>query len=76
MNQAYHGDTFGAVSVGAIPLYHDTFRPMLFSSYTIPYPYAYHHAGGETQAMDETLRSFLYRQPAWLCRCFGKLKAV
>ncbi len=30
MNQAYHGDTIGAVSVGAIPLYHDVFRPMLF----------------------------------------------
>lgn len=55
MNQAYHGDTIGAVSVGAIPLYHDTFLPMLFSSYTIPYPYAYHHAGGEAQAMEETL---------------------
>ncbi|OME87843.1 L-lysine--8-amino-7-oxononanoate transaminase [Paenibacillus sp. FSL A5-0031] len=55
MNQAYHGDTIGAVSVGAIPLYHDTFRPMLFSSYTIPYPYAYRHAGGETQAMEDTL---------------------
>jgi len=55
MNQAYHGDTIGAVSVGAIPLYHDTFRPMLFSSYTIPYPYAYRHAGGEAHAMEDTL---------------------
>lgn len=60
MNQAYHGDTIGAVSVGAIPLYHDTFRPMLFSSYTIPYPYAYRHAGGETQALEETLASLLH----------------
>lgn len=57
MNQAYHGDTIGAVSVGAIPLYHDTFRPMLFSSYTIPYPYAYRHAGGEAQALEDTLAS-------------------
>ncbi|MGO4697936.1 adenosylmethionine--8-amino-7-oxononanoate transaminase [Paenibacillus sp. 2TAB26] len=57
MNQAYHGDTIGAVSVGAIPLYHDTFRPMLFSSYTIPYPYAYRHSGGEAQALEDTLAS-------------------
>jgi len=55
MNQAYHGDTIGAVSVGAIPLYHDVFRPMLFPSYVIPYPYAYRHEGGEREAMEATL---------------------
>lgn len=55
MNQAYHGDTIGAVSVGAIPLYHDVFRPMLFPSHVIPYPYAYRHQGGETKALEATL---------------------
>lgn len=55
MNQAYHGDTIGAVSVGAIPLYHDVFRPMLFPSHVIPYPYAYRHEGGEAQALEATL---------------------
>ncbi|NQX60597.1 adenosylmethionine--8-amino-7-oxononanoate transaminase [Paenibacillus qinlingensis] len=62
MNQAYHGDTVGAVSVGAIPLYHDVFRPMLFPSHVIPYPYAYRYDGGETKAMEDTLtalRNFL-----------------
>jgi len=55
MNQAYHGDTIGAVSVGAIPLYHDVFRPMLFPSHIIPYPYAYRHEGGESGALEATL---------------------
>lgn len=55
MNQAYHGDTIGAVSVGAIPLYHDVFRPMLFPSHVIPYPYSYRHEGGEAEAMEATL---------------------
>jgi lysine--8-amino-7-oxononanoate aminotransferase len=55
MNQAYHGDTIGAVSVGAIPLYHDVFSPMLFPSHVIPYPYAYRHQGGETKALEATL---------------------
>ncbi|HEY2491699.1 MAG TPA: adenosylmethionine--8-amino-7-oxononanoate transaminase [Paenibacillus sp.] len=55
MNQAYHGDTIGAVSVGAIPLYHETFRPMLFPSHVIPYPYAYRHEGGEAEALEATL---------------------
>lgn len=55
MNQAYHGDTIGAVSVGAIPLYHDVFRPMLFPTHVIPYPYVYRHEDGEREAMEATL---------------------
>ncbi len=30
LNDAYHGDTLGAVSVGGIPLFHQTFRGMTF----------------------------------------------
>ncbi|MEK3885116.1 adenosylmethionine--8-amino-7-oxononanoate transaminase [Paenibacillus sp. PL2-23] len=55
MNQAYHGDTIGAVSVGAIPLYHDLFRPMLFPAHVLPYPNAYRHEGGAAGAMEATL---------------------
>ncbi|WP_232242480.1 adenosylmethionine--8-amino-7-oxononanoate transaminase [Paenibacillus sp. GSMTC-2017] len=55
MNQAYHGDTIGAVSVGAIPLYHDVFRPMLFPRHVIPYPHAYRHEGGEAGAKEDTI---------------------
>lgn len=56
MNQAYHGDTIGAVSVGAIPMYHHTFKPLLFQSYTVPYPYAYRHPGGAEAAVEECLQ--------------------
>lgn len=60
MNQAYHGDTIGAVSVGAIPLYHEVYRPMLFPSHVIPYPCAYRHDGGETEVLEATLGSLLH----------------
>lgn len=55
MKEAYHGDTIGAVSVGAIPLYHETFRPLLFPTHSIPYPNAYRHPDGATGAMEQTL---------------------
>jgi adenosylmethionine-8-amino-7-oxononanoate transaminase len=32
---AYHGDTIGAVSVGGIDLFHRTFGPLLFRSFTV-----------------------------------------
>ncbi|WP_241654112.1 adenosylmethionine--8-amino-7-oxononanoate transaminase [Wolbachia endosymbiont of Laodelphax striatellus] len=34
----YHGDTFGAMSVGAKSGFHDTFSNLLFSVLTIPFP--------------------------------------
>lgn len=41
MNNAYHGDTIGAVSVGAIDLYHKAYSKLLFKSYRVDYPYCY-----------------------------------
>ncbi len=38
---AYHGDTLGAVSVGAIEIYHAVFKPLLFDSFQAPAPYCY-----------------------------------
>ncbi|WP_217556780.1 adenosylmethionine--8-amino-7-oxononanoate transaminase [Paenibacillus sp. GbtcB18] len=57
MKEAYHGDTIGAVSVGAIPLYHEVFRPLLFEAHTVPYPDSYRHPGGASGAMSETLET-------------------
>jgi adenosylmethionine---8-amino-7-oxononanoate aminotransferase len=36
---AYHGDTLGAMSVGGIELFHNTFRPLLFDVLRAPSPY-------------------------------------
>lgn len=41
MNHAYHGDTIGAVSVGAIDLYHKAYSKLLFKSHRVNYPYCY-----------------------------------
>ena len=41
LNNAYHGDTIGAVSVGGIDLFHNIFSPLLFKTYKAPSPYCY-----------------------------------
>jgi adenosylmethionine-8-amino-7-oxononanoate aminotransferase len=41
LNNAYHGDTIGAVSVGGIDIFHKTFEPLLFKTYKSPSPYCY-----------------------------------
>lgn len=41
LNLSYHGDTLGAVSVGGIEMFHNIYRPLLFSSISAPAPYCY-----------------------------------
>jgi adenosylmethionine-8-amino-7-oxononanoate aminotransferase len=41
LNNAYHGDTLGAVSVGGIDIFHSAFGPLLFGTFKAPSPYCY-----------------------------------
>jgi adenosylmethionine-8-amino-7-oxononanoate aminotransferase len=41
-NNAYHGDTLGAVSVGGVDIFHTVFGPLLFKKFTSPSPNCYH----------------------------------
>ncbi len=41
LNNAYHGDTIGSVSVGGIGLFHSTYKPLLFKTIKAPSPYCY-----------------------------------
>jgi adenosylmethionine-8-amino-7-oxononanoate aminotransferase len=41
LQNAYHGDTLGAVSVGGIDIFHEAFRPLLFDTFKAPSPYCY-----------------------------------
>jgi adenosylmethionine-8-amino-7-oxononanoate transaminase len=41
LNNAYHGDTIGAVSVGGVEIFHSTFGPLLFKTFKAPSPYCY-----------------------------------
>jgi adenosylmethionine-8-amino-7-oxononanoate transaminase len=41
LNNAYHGDTIGAVSVGGVDIFHKAFGPLLFKTFKSPSPYCY-----------------------------------
>jgi adenosylmethionine-8-amino-7-oxononanoate aminotransferase len=41
LDEAYHGDTIGSVSLGGIGLFHRIFEPLLFDVHHIPTPYCY-----------------------------------
>ncbi|MFT5206795.1 MAG: adenosylmethionine-8-amino-7-oxononanoate aminotransferase [Candidatus Omnitrophota bacterium] len=41
LENAYHGDTVGAVSIGGIQLFHDIFKPLLFKTLSVKAPHRY-----------------------------------
>jgi adenosylmethionine-8-amino-7-oxononanoate aminotransferase len=48
LKEAYHGDTLGSVSVGGIDLFHQIYKPLLFTSYKIDSPYCYRCSLGKS----------------------------
>lgn len=48
LSNAYHGETLGALSVGDVALYKDTYQPLLLESICVPGPDNYLREPGET----------------------------
>jgi len=57
MKNAYHGDTLGAVSVGGMDLFHQTFERLLFPTIKVPYPYPYRFPGTEEECKEQALQA-------------------
>ncbi len=68
LDNAYHGDTVGAVSVGGFPLFHGIYRHLLFPTLRLPSPYVLQwdacsgNPGRATVAWLTTLESILKNQ--------------
>ncbi len=74
LEQAYHGDTIGSVSVGGIELFHSIFKPLLFPVHRIPTPHWYRWPEAPTpEAARETSLAAL---EAVLQRRRGRVAAV
>jgi adenosylmethionine-8-amino-7-oxononanoate aminotransferase len=53
IENSYHGDTIGSVSVGGVDLYHKLYRPLLFETYAAPSPHVYGWARKHGYASEE-----------------------
>ncbi len=63
LNNAYHGDTIGAVSVGGIDVFHEIFGPLLFKAFKAPSTYCYRCELGK-------------RYPSCKLYCLAKMESV
>jgi adenosylmethionine-8-amino-7-oxononanoate aminotransferase len=61
LSNSYHGETLGALAVGDVELYKDTYAPLLMQPITVPSPDCYHRETGES-CHDYTVRMFKYME--------------
>ncbi|HEC30256.1 MAG TPA: adenosylmethionine--8-amino-7-oxononanoate transaminase [Gammaproteobacteria bacterium] len=61
LSNSYHGETLGALAVGDVELYKDTYAPLLMQPITVPSPDCYHRETGES-CHDYSLRMFRYME--------------
>ena len=57
LENSYHGETLGALSVGNVELYKETYGPLLLETITVPSPDCYHREAGESWH-DYSVRQF------------------
>ncbi len=57
LSNSYHGETLGALSVGDVALYKETYAPLLLEAITVPSPDCYQREPGESCA-DYSTRLF------------------
>jgi len=62
LENSYHGETLGALAVGNVALYKETYAPLLMDVITVPGPDCYHREPGETWADYSTRRFALMEQ--------------
>ena len=56
LSNSYHGETLGALSVGDVALYKETYEPLLLKAITVPSPDCYNREPGESCADYSTRR--------------------
>ncbi|MGE0080636.1 MAG: adenosylmethionine--8-amino-7-oxononanoate transaminase [Thiohalomonadaceae bacterium] len=50
LSNSYHGETLGALAVGDVGLYKETYQPLLMESIAVPSPDCFHREAGESCA--------------------------
>jgi adenosylmethionine-8-amino-7-oxononanoate aminotransferase len=57
LENSYHGETLGALALGNVELYKQTYHPLLMETFTVPSPDCYHREPGESWH-DYSVRQF------------------
>ncbi|RMD79671.1 MAG: adenosylmethionine--8-amino-7-oxononanoate transaminase [Gammaproteobacteria bacterium] len=72
LSNSYHGETLGALAVGDVALYKETYRPLLMEPVTVPSPDCFHRPEGvsweaHSRAMFRHMEQALERHAGSVC---------
>jgi adenosylmethionine-8-amino-7-oxononanoate aminotransferase len=75
LSNSYHGETLGALAVGDVSLYKETYKPLLMETITVPSPDCYGREKGSTckqhsEMMFDHMRKTLERHADETCAVF------
>ncbi|MEB3102272.1 adenosylmethionine--8-amino-7-oxononanoate transaminase [Ferviditalea candida] len=76
LENSYHGDTIGAVSVGGVEMYHSLFKPLLFDAYRIPSPNVHIWPDQTEQGADACVKRALNEAEKLFREKHGEIAAV
>jgi adenosylmethionine---8-amino-7-oxononanoate aminotransferase len=74
LSNSYHGETLGALAVGNVELYKQTYEPLLMDVFTVPSPDCYERETGESWASHSRRRFALMEN--LLAECADDIAAV
>ncbi len=63
LTNSYHGETLGALAMGNVPLYKETYAPLLMETISVPSPDCFYRESGESCA-DYSRRMFVHMEQA------------
>ena len=61
LSNSYHGETLGALSMGDVALFRETYEPLLLDTITVPSPDSFHSEPGES-AQEYAIRMFSHME--------------
>jgi adenosylmethionine-8-amino-7-oxononanoate aminotransferase len=68
LEEAYHGDTIGSVSIGGIDLFHSMFRELMFETFKVPSPHPYRFEGCDNSHSSGCHSSAYFTDEKFECR--------
>lgn len=87
LSNSYHGETLGALAVGQLPLYRDTYAPLLLKPLVAPSPDCFERAAGSTwrehsERLLEPMTALIERHAGEVCaiiveplvQCAGRMR--
>ncbi|WP_245596718.1 adenosylmethionine--8-amino-7-oxononanoate transaminase [Shimazuella kribbensis] len=76
LENSYHGDTIGAMSLGGIESYHALFHPLRFASFSVPSPQFFMEEDASSEIVKQRINHCLHEVEQHFISCADEIAAL